>query len=343
MKAFYIFLTLWLLTAASFGLCAFQAQGVTSTTARVDQMEDSIANCQHQVIVWEREEKLEIAFAILLIVFGIVIPVVDKSKAKWASAAVLVLGVSSSILTAINTRVLDADYRTLQRAVFEGNAIVSQLHVLAQVSEDDQALPKDRQAARESFLNNLTKFEAIGEGLNGAQGIQQRAQSAEGIWPSVYAQSTEPVWVRTPPQDSASLYFVGSDTDSNLSSAKENSLDDAYHSAVVALRSKAAKASDPALLALVKGSGVVRDSAVAYNPSTKNYTSYTLLALSNQIESIGIASASPADTAQSPRTRFQQAGWQPTDLTYNPTAGMFALDASGAISQLVASPQGAPQ
>jgi DNA-binding beta-propeller fold protein YncE len=50
-----------------------------------------------------------------------------------------------------------------------------------------------------------------------------------------------------------------------------------------------------------------------------------------------------AKSAQSPPTRFQQAGWAPADLVFNQASGMFVLDASGGVSRLVADPQATPR
>ncbi len=55
------------------------------------------------------------------------------------------------------------------------------------------------------------------------------------------------------------------------------------------------------------------------------------------------AQAPAAKSAQSPPTRFQQAGWAPADLIFNQASGMFVLDASGGVSRLVADSQGTPR
>jgi len=318
------------------------AQTPATSTSAINGFLSSIQNCEHQVAIWRLEDRLAIVFAVLLIVFGIVISTLHRSQGKWARSAILVLGAGSTILTAINTRVLDADYRTLERTISDGDAAIRQLDALAQIMQGAPPSTKDWEDAKDAFLKELAQFQVISNGLTGTASNPQ-AQNSEGVLPRVYAQSTLPAWVQKPQQDNASLYFVGSAVDSNLMNAKQNSLDDAYHNAVLALRSKAPITSDASLLALVRASGVIRDSAVVQDAGTGNYTGYTLLLLSSQVESVGVASLPPANSAQSPPTRFEEAGWQPTDLTINPTSGLFALDASGGVSRLIADPKATPR
>ncbi|MGC2420594.1 MAG: hypothetical protein WA405_02975 [Candidatus Acidiferrales bacterium] len=65
--------------------------------------------------------------------------------------------------------------------------------------------------------------------------------------------------------------------------------------------------------------------------------------LAATVEGIGIASSPSAKSAESPPTRFQQAGWAPANLIFNQASGMFVLDASGGVSRLAAGPQTTPR
>jgi hypothetical protein len=342
MRRVILLVAVWLVAAVYLTSTGIHAQAPAANTSSTNGFLGSIQNCEHQVSIWRLEERLAMVFAVLLIVSGIVISTLHRSQGKWARLAILVLGAGSTILTAINTRVLDADYRTLERTISDGDASIRQLDALAQIMQGVPPSTKDWEDAKDAFLKELAQFQVISNGLTGTTS-NPRAQNSEGVLPRVYAQSTLPAWVVKPPQDSASMYFVGSAADTNLTNAKQNSLDDAYHSAVLALRSKAPMASDGALLALVKASAVVRDSAVAYDGGKGNYIGYTLLLLSSQVESFGVSSLPSGNSAQSPPTKFEKAGWQPADLTINPTSGLFALDASGGVSRLTADPKATPR
>jgi hypothetical protein len=50
----------------------------------------------------------------------------------------------------------------------------------------------------------------------------------------------------------------------------------------------------------------------------------------------------PQDNAQSPPTILQAKDWQPADLTFNPSLGLFALDSRGGVSRLLID-QGSPR
>ncbi len=89
------------------------------------------------------------------------------------------------------------------------------------------------------------------------------------------------------------------------------------------------------LLTVVKASAVVQDSAFTFDSHASNYTYYTLLRVSREIQGIGVRSLPAAVTAQSAPTKFQSQGWQPNDLTSHSSSGMFVLDSSGGVSRLV--------
>ena len=321
------------------------------SSAAISDLERPIHACQQQVASWRREEGVEIAFVVAVIVFGVVISSLHTSDDKWARKMTLALGILTAILTGINSRVFTADDRTLRRATFEGDGVISQLWVMVDTIKDEHTSPQDKLNVKGDYLKKLLEFQAIGERLNGTTNApanasnSRNADSGFGILPRVYAASTRgvPAWVQKPPSDNTSLYFVGKASADSLTRAKQNSLDDAYHNAVLELRAQAPNASDAALLTVVKASAVEQDSAFTYDSQASSYTYYTLLRVSREIQGIGVRSLPAAVTAQSAPTKFQSHGWQPSDLTSNSTSGMFALDSSGGVSRLVPDRAGSPR
>jgi hypothetical protein len=103
---------------------------------------------------------------------------------------------------------------------------------------------------------------------------------------------------------------------------------------------QAPNAPEAAVLALVKASAVIQDSAFDYDQKTRNYAYYTLLRLSKETQSIGVKSLPSTVIAQSPQTKFEKKGWQPGDLVSNQSSGMFVLDTAGGVSKLVVDQQG---
>ena len=323
------------------------------TAAAISDLERPIHACEQQVASWRHEELVEIAFVVAVIVFGVIISSLHALNDNWARKTTLALGVSTAILTGINSRIFTADDRTLRRATFEGNGVISQLWVMVDTMKDEHVSTQDKLNVKGDYLKKLLEFQAIGERLNGTANAPANASASNsgnadrgfGILPRVHAASKMgvPAWVQKPPSDNTSLYYVGTANANSLTSAKQNSLDEAYHNAVLELRAQAPNASDAALLTVVKASAVVQDSAFTYDSHASSYTYYTLLRVSREIQGIGVRSLPAAVTAQSAPTKFQSHGWQPSDLTSNSSSGMFALDSSGGVSRLVPDQAGSPR
>jgi hypothetical protein len=311
-------------------------------------LERPIHACEQQVASWRSEERIEIAFVIAVIVFGVIISTLQGLNSRWTKTTTLVLGVATAIITSVNSRVFTADDRTLRRAAFEGDAVIRQLWVMADTMNDEHLSQQDRLSLKGDYLKKLLEFQAIGEKLNGTatkNAASEKVEETFGVFARVYAQSNMvvPAWAQNPPSDNISLYYVGKGYDPSLTNAKQYALDDAFHNAVLALRQQAPDASDAALLALIKASAVVQDSSFAYHQKAGNYSCYTLLRLSKEVQSIGVKSLPPANKAQSPPARFQSKGWRPGDLMANPSSGMFVLDTAGGVSRLVVDQPASPR
>ncbi len=347
MRRVTLLLSLWLLVAVSLTLNSSLAQP-GATKAVSSDLERPIHACEQQVASWRSEERIEIAFVIAVIVFGVIISTLQGLNSRWTKTTTLVLGVATAIITSVNSRVFTADDRTLRRAAFESDAVIRQLWVMADTMNDEHLSQQDRLSLKGDYLKKLLEFQAIGEKLNGTatkNAASEKVEETFGVFARVYAQSNMvvPAWAQNPPSDNISLYYVGKGYDPSLTNAKQYALDDAFHNAVLALRQQAPDASDAALLALIKASAVVQDSSFAYDQKAGNYACYTLLRLSKEVQSIGVKSLPPANKAQSPPARFQSKGWRPGDLMANPSSGMFVLDTAGGVSRLVVDQPASPR
>ena len=315
----------------------------SSDTSELDK---PIQSCLKQVASWRHEAATELTLVVAVSVFGILIATLQKSKDDRAKKATAVLGVVTAVLTGVNSRVFTADDRTLRRAAFDGDAVINQLWVKVGAAKDTNLPPEDRKTAIADYLNELAKFHAVGDKLNGAapaSGSTEDVKANLDVLPVVYAEQPAqvPVWVQNPPSDTATtLYFVGKAYDPSLTIAKQNSMDAALHNAVLALAQRAPNASGEAILDLIKPSAVLQDSTFAYEGKTANYAYYTLLRVSAEI--LNVVKSLPQATA-APPTKFQDKGWQPADLTSNATSGMFALDTRGGVSKLDAYTRAGPR
>ncbi len=320
------------------------AQDPATNTGSSD-LDRPIHNFEQQIADWQRQANIEIALVIAVFIFGVVVSALHGSKSPSAKRVTLLLGIGTAALTGITSRAFTADDRTLRRAAFEGNVIVSRLWLMASNLKEGHLIGQDLATAYGEYSKQITEFQAVGERLNGTAkagpGAVSTTNGFEGL-SRVYAQSVAaaPSWVTQPPPDGISLYFVGTNSDVSLSSAKQNSFNNALNNAVQKLRSRAPGATDADILALIKAAAVVQDSASEYDRNAGRYTYYTLLRVSKDIVSLGLNDLSRSSKIQIPQVRFQAKGWQPGDLTSNPTSGLFALSSSGEVSRLVADGQG---
>jgi uncharacterized membrane protein YeaQ/YmgE (transglycosylase-associated protein family) len=318
-----------------------------ATNPPMGDLERPIHACEQQVIGWKHEEQAEITLFVVAIVFGLIISALQGTDKKWAKVTTIILGIVTAGVASVNPRVFTADDRTLKRAVFEGEGIIGRLWVMVDTLKDEHLTAQDKLSIKGEYLKELLEFQAIGERLNGTMtGNAKPSNAGLELLPKVYAQAgnSVPAWTQKVPSDNTSLYFVGTAHDRSFTSAKQTSLNDAYHSAVLALKAQAPGASDASLLTLIKASAVIQDVTFAYDPSTGNYTQYTLIRLSKEIQGIGIKALSSASAVNShpALTRFEAKDWRPGDLAFNSSSGMFVLDINGQISRIAADQQGFP-
>ena len=100
---------------------------LTAQTA-VQQPQKLIDDRMTTILGWEHEAHIQIALAIVIIVFGASVGVLQAYNRSWCKVMTVVLGAGISVMTGINSKVFEADYRALQRAALEGRAIVRSLN-----------------------------------------------------------------------------------------------------------------------------------------------------------------------------------------------------------------------
>jgi hypothetical protein len=307
----------------------------------ISEIERPIHACEQQVIGWKHEEQAEITLFVVAVIFGLIISALQGTDKKWAKVTTIVLGIVTAGVASINPRIFTADDRTLKRAVFEGEGIIAQLWVMVDTMKDENLTTQDKVSIKGEYLKKLLEFQAIGERLNGTiNGNAKAANAGLTLLPPVYAQGKNslPPWTQNLPVDNTSLYFMGTAQDKSFSRAKQTSLDDAYHKAALALKAQVPNASDTSLSTLLQASAIIQDVAFIYDKAAGNYTCYTLLRLSREIQSSGIKSALAADSPQP--SKFEAKNWRPGDLAFNPSSGMFVLDIDGGISRIAVDQHG---
>jgi hypothetical protein len=333
MKRIVLLISTGLLGTVFLSVGVLRPQSATGGSTASD-LERPIHRYEEQVASWQRAKILEIGFLVAASSIGVIIAFVQRSKHKVVKNVTVLLGIVSTILTGVNSTLFPADVKALQRAVFDGNAVIDQLWIKLHAAENPQLSPSDRKTAIDDYVQTMNRFTAVGDTLAVPSVTKASTMGFQDILPVAYAQpqATLPAWTRQAPSNTATArYFVGKSSDPSLTVAKQNSADAALYNAVLALISIAPNVSRSALLDLINSSGVIQDSAFAFDGMSKNYDYYTLLRLNPDIQDIimGLPSAS-----SSPLTKIERSGWQPSDLASNQTSGLFALDSSGGVSKL---------
>jgi len=99
--------------AFSLGGLHVQAQ---ATKAAVSDLERPIHACEQQVNGWRRQAAVQIVFLVVVVLAGVAVSGLQKSPKQSAKTAIVVLGLTTTALTGINSRVFTADDRTLRKA-----------------------------------------------------------------------------------------------------------------------------------------------------------------------------------------------------------------------------------
>ena len=309
MKRVTLLVSVWLLAAVCLWILGIHAQ-VPANNNVISDLERPLQACEQQVAGWRREEHTQIVLVICIMISGAVISGVQKGKSSpatdgsgggWIKWTTVVLGIATTVMTALtglDSRVFTADYRTLRQAAFEGEHFISTMAVITEQLKDTSLSPQDRIAVTGEYLSMLEKFHAVGEKMYGKP-VSASTSAASGtdvgdssfhFLPIVHAQAQAgpPAWVKSPPSDNTSLYFVGQAADASLATARQNSLDDAYRNAVAPLKRLAPTAADADLLRIMKASAVLQNSTFTYDRATGRYICYTLLRVSREIQGIGL-------------------------------------------------------
>jgi hypothetical protein len=115
------------------GSCAYQlsrAQILASGPVQInptDGLERQIQDFQQQIRAWERQANIQVVLLVAVVLFGATISALQAVKKPWSKGFTVVLGIATTVCTAITGKGFIADYRSLQRAATEGHAIIRKL------------------------------------------------------------------------------------------------------------------------------------------------------------------------------------------------------------------------
>jgi uncharacterized protein YceK len=197
-----------------------------------DHFHTKLAKCQETVQKWDNEATTQLVLTLLVIVSGAAITGLQGLTKGWVKPLTIVLGICTTVFTAVNARVF-ADYRVLAQAAVDGDELIdTELSTLA----DQLAAGNNSQnlaGLNSEWLKALGEFKDIENRV--IQGVNTENTSPAFYILRVYAQasSAEPSWVtHPPPSDQNNLYYIGQGKDSSIAVARQLAHDRAIASAL---------------------------------------------------------------------------------------------------------------
>jgi hypothetical protein len=195
--------------------------------SEVQRYRQEIQACSQVVDSWQWQADVQILFVVSVICFGALITIFQGINKGWCKPATLVLGAATTILTGINARVFQADYRVLQQSVIDGSSLISDLNGIVDGFGQPQA---DVNGLKARWVATKTQFNGLRKAV-----LQGKSSAALHIWKTVYAQSSVPTWMTSPPTDKSNLYFSGMAEDRSIEVARQRSVDNAAAAGVAQL------------------------------------------------------------------------------------------------------------
>lgn len=274
-------------------LCLDSAYALTTTEIVNSTLDEPVKRIE----AWRSEARISMLLTISVIILGALSGVLPKLEFRWNKTATLIAGAAISVITALNSSVYN-DSRTLTNLAQQGSLLVTRLkvdtlHLDATKSEHQQEI----RANLHNFLNSFAALERLNvttpanksDKLTSDFSLIRAAQAGDRF--QQYMQQSiprdeegYPYWVKSPPKDSANLYFVGIGIAAGLTDAKQESFDDARKQAANYLR-KTFKMESPGkvdvddLAVYLVEADKTEQTYFSQNRKDKLYRYYTLIKL----------------------------------------------------------------
>jgi len=298
--------------------------------AQAQAYQRTIAEYRRQINGWQTSANIQVALVIIAGVCGVFVSSLHRVDKPWAKNIVLALGIATSVATFLSgsNAVFSADYRSLREAVSQADRLIARMDGIAPTIAF-LSQPSDLATAKGQMGDLFNEYDAIADKVGSSSSTSTSAAQNELHWPFqipvVHAQSTSsaaPAWIHSLPSDGRNLYFVGIGSDASLAKAKDNSLTDAKAQLDQACEFGPPYVSTDARRTLIGNSATVQDTYFTSSGNSQ-FTFYTLLRISRDIQRMLPA---PAE--------YDQNGWHPLDLAFDPSAGLFVLDRDGKILKI---------
>ncbi|MDH4553836.1 tetratricopeptide repeat protein [Pseudomonas sp. BN417] len=246
---------------------------------------DILKECDDQLSEWRRLWRIEIGLAVFILVLGALSAAIQNFSFQSVKVITVVCGVLISITTGIVSLVGLDNHRSLSKSIESVEYIV--LNMKRKVKDYGMFKAEDKQVPLNEFYALYAKFKKI-QDPDLAQVVDRRGRGVIGL---AYAGDDVPTWVRSIPEDSRNLYFVGVADGPDLRDAQDNAKKNAIQSASRFLAGTLNASNDQLdsvrLATDLSASAEVVDSHVVLDEQSGIYRYYSLLRVNKSLAEAG--------------------------------------------------------
>jgi hypothetical protein len=224
---------------------------------------------------WESLANIEFFLAMLVVVLGAVVALLQKVDGKkWCSYVVAVSGIAISILTFATKECFEVDHKTYRKNATTARREISNAEIyLAAVNKPDID-SQDRQDLLVEVVKSISKIKSIAESIEKTSSVVASSKNSSyfEFIKTAYAQtSSRPAWVsQTRTENSTSYRFLGVGTAPSVAAAQSQALLSAQNAAASGL---------PVPLDIVKQYSILVDTYLEYDAGRRIYLCYAMVEL----------------------------------------------------------------
>jgi tetratricopeptide (TPR) repeat protein len=306
MRKLYLLAVVSLVTIsllASGDLCGQDTHSMDQVkTTLQGQLQDKIDLVQD----WEKTSGFLLLLSIVAIVFGLVTAVLQIFKNRYCKIASGILAALISAVVTIDTTVYSVDHQTLRSKAAEAHILIDEIDYLFALDSPDLPSPDRAEIFRDiqAKLGQISKL-AVGVWTGVSIDLIPKAYASNGV--------RTPEWVKRPPEDKSSLFFVGLAESTSFRKAKEFSFQNGISKAVdyLTLQFERRQEANPrpldvdALSQYLVESVETAQTHTAYDKESKIYRYYTLLRLDRQFAEVDLWLFAAENKVEVPQ-EFQQ-------------------------------------
>lgn len=245
--------------------------------------DDILKECDVQLNEWQRLWAIEVGLAFLVLVLGAVSAAIQNFNFQSVKAITVICGSVITITTGFINLVGWDDYRTLDKSIAKVQSITRNMN---RAKRDYVAFKEsDKHVPLEEFGKLYAEFKKTQEPP--PDKIAKYTGFGYEIINAAYADDL-PTWIRTVPEDTRNLYFVGVADSTKLEDAKASAKDNAIQNATIFLSKTLNTNDDQRLdtnsltLSLIK-TAEDADNYISFDEKSGIYRYYSLIGINKSL------------------------------------------------------------